>query len=114
MAGVAFAANTVVVYGDDVFAGDPLATQLAAECIPYIGTFAVRTGIKPFVWRVTEAMGLEQIDCLFKHFTTVGADQHASSPSLTRMYSPQWHSRFSLKSLHGHLFSGFFSYLHGQ
>lgn len=89
MAGVALTADAVVVSSDDILPGDPFAAQLAAEGVPYIGTFAVRTGVESFVGRKMEAMGFKQIDRFFKHFAAVGADHHASSPSFTRMYSPQ-------------------------
>ena len=89
MAGVAFTADAVVVCGDDILPGDPFAAQLAAEGIAYICAFAVWAGVESFVRRVMEAMGLKQIDRFFKHFAAVGADHHASSPSLTQMYSPQ-------------------------
>lgn len=89
MAGVAFAANAIVVYGDDVFAGNPLTAEFASEGVLDICAFAVGTGVQPFIRRIMKAVGFEQIDCFFEHFAAVSADHHASSPSLTRMYSPQ-------------------------
>ena len=114
MLDIAVVADSVAVYCQNILASDPMTAHIAAVGAAKIGATTAWASKIFLIGRAVKAMTLNNPPRRLKQRTASDTKHHGSSPSSISMYYPQSQPCPSRKSLHGHLLSGFLSYLHGQ